>query len=504
MGTWLGDTVNDYVCFGSPEAFEIAVRWSADREARKKLPKDHGWSTGHLRLTVGGKVITRHEFEGETRDAYAWYLSPVMEWLAAAWPWLLHEEHFLWPDRSGAPAALATQAALERYISAEDSVDQEKYTDIRKWWSRHALRASDSSAVYPDVYIRRIGDNAEVSWSGNQHPYSPHGLRLTLATGYASIPVADVAKPLWEFLQWGISTGVPVTSHDHMLMARLKERVSQLQQTPLSCLEISHVRENLHGLLDSLVLSTHWKSDRVPVPGVPVAEELDSAVLMFGGLDVQIGQRDAGLLIEFLASHRGQSSRHRIDELADDPEFNSGMRPYDEGYELALDARDALGIRQDHTYVDIKALLTLLDIDVIQQQLDTDTIRGVALAGEGFRPAILINRTSAYNSTDEGQRFTLAHELCHLLYDRTRARRLSHVSGPWASARVEKRANAFAAMFLAATPALRRMVASTDESPIRQISVDFGISYFALVEHLYNVDLIGDAERARLQQSKHQ
>ena len=36
-----------------------------------------------------------------------------------------------------------------------------------------------------------------------------------------------------------------------------------------------------------------------------------------------------------------------------------------------------------------------------------------------------------FNSNDSGKRFTIAHELCHVLFDRTRARRVAHASsGP--------------------------------------------------------------------------
>ena len=46
------------------------------------------------------------------------------------------------------------------------------------------------------------------------------------------------------------------------------------------------------------------------------------------------------------------------------------------------------------------------------------------------------------------RRFTLAHELCHLIHDRGYGARLAIASGPWAPADVEQRANAFAAMLL--------------------------------------------------------
>lgn len=43
---------------------------------------------------------------------------------------------------------------------------------------------------------------------------------------------------------------------------------------------------------------------------------------------------------------------------------------------------------------------------------------------------------------------TLAHELCHLLVDRSKAAPLMIASTPWAPAEIERRANAFAAELL--------------------------------------------------------
>lgn len=55
--------------------------------------------------------------------------------------------------------------------------------------------------------------------------------------------------------------------------------------------------------------------------------------------------------------------------------------------------------------------------------LDTDPIRGVALAGEQMTPTIIVDLTSPDNTYEEGRRFSIAHELCHVLVNRGHARR---------------------------------------------------------------------------------
>ncbi len=492
--------MNDFICFGIPEQFEIAAKWSKDTEARDRLPLAEGWSTGELRITVGRQVLTEHRFRGELHDHLSWYLSPVIDWFVRDWTWLLHEESYAWLDKSGQAAAVATLSALDRAIASPDDKDREAYQAIHAWWSRHALRAADSSAVYPDIYFRRVADDIEISWLARQPEYAPNDFFLTLAPGYALLPVSAVAKPLWQFLEWATESAPVTNDADHAIVADLKTRFALLRETPISQLEQRYVGEQVQRLLDKLRESVGFVTDRKLADDLPAIESLDSAVLMFGGLNVDIGASDMRCLMGFLAARQGQVESDALSRLVQNPESAAWSRPYEEGYRLAEDCRDELGIGPDQVFVDMENVLSRLGIKVLEDALETSAIRGVAVAGNGFAPAILVNTTSFYNNNDVGKRFTLAHELCHILYDRTRAQKLSHLSDPWASARTEKRANAFAAMFLAPPSAIRQRLADISLDAIRTLASKVGMGVTALVEHLYNVDLINDAEREQLWQ----
>jgi Zn-dependent peptidase ImmA (M78 family) len=207
--------------------------------------------------------------------------------------------------------------------------------------------------------------------------------------------------------------------------------------------------------------------------------------------------------MQFLVKQKNGEESPALTELVANPRADGWVPPYEEGYELADELRDELGIEPDELFIDLHTVLRDLDIEVIEVKLDTNSIRGVAIAGDGFAPAIIINATSIYNSTAAGKRFTLAHELFHILYDRTRAKKISHLSGPWASARIEKRANAFAAMFLASTAALRKSLVTFDADEVHKLADRVGLGFSALVEHLFNVNIIGDNEREALRPRCH-
>jgi Zn-dependent peptidase ImmA (M78 family) len=492
--------MNDFICFGVPEQFEIAAKWSVDDEPRHRLPLAEGWSTGELRITVGRQVLTEHRFRGGLHGHLSWYLSPVIDWFVRNWTWLFHEGRFAWTDKSGLPAAMAAFSALERTIASPDEAGRNAYQNNHAWWGRHALRAADASATYPDIYFRRVADDIEISWLARQPEYAPDGFCLTLAPGYALLPVSAVAKPLWAFLEWATQSAPATNAADLAIVADLKDRLARLRETPVSELEQRYVGERGQGLLDGIRKFAGYVKDIILVDQLPAIESFDSAVLMFGGLNIDMEESDIQCLMGFLAGQQGQAQSNALSSLVENPENEPWIRPYEEGYRLAENCREELGIAPGQVFVNIKGVMAKLGVKVMENALQTDAIRGVAVAGNGFAPAILVNTTSFYNNNEAGKRFTLAHELCHILYDRTRARKISHLSGPWASARTEKRANAFAAMFLAPPSAIRQRFTAISPEAVRALAGEVGMGVTALVEHLHNVNLLNVAERDQLRQ----
>lgn len=490
--------MSEFERFGSPGLFEIAFRWTEDEEPYEHLPRGSGWSMGDLQITVGHQILTARRFEDRERGHIFWYLYPMFDWLITNWTWLFHEETYSWPDKSGAPAAIASFAALGRTIGSSDEEEREQYRATRQWWCRHALRAADASALYPDICFRRLGDDIEVSWSGRQPPFVPEGLSLVLSPGFATLAVEAVVQPLWDFLDHGIRTAPVTDAEDLHIVGALRKRFQKLKQTPLKELESRYLRGRLQALLSEAADAVAWEERSTMVSGIPAVASLNAAVLMFGGLAPSISERDAVQLLKFLKKHHSGSESLPLQQLVDDRPLNFAIAPYEEGYELAEYAREDLGVPDAKSSVNVKSQLRKLGVEVEEVALDTDSIRGVAIAGANFSPAILVNTASSFNKTGQGRKFTMAHEFCHILFDRTRARKLSHVSGAWTTARVEKRANAFAAMFLASRTAVKRSFSGASVDAVKKQAEMLDLGYTALVEHLFNLGLINEAERDRL------
>ena len=489
---------NDFMSFGDPARFDIAARWTLDTEPRERLPQDGGWSTGDLRITVGHQVLTARRYNGSEDNHIGWYLAPLIDWLLGQWTSLLHEEAYAWPEKGGAPAAWAVFAALGRSIASSDEVEQARYREVQGWWVRHALRAADSSALYPDLCLRRLGDDIEISWSGRQPVHAPEGFTLTSPPGYALFEVAAVAVPLWHFLEWALQTAQGVTAMDHGAIEGMRNRFDQLKRIPLKALELKYLSAQVQALLQSARTTVGLQNSSALVRDIPAIAELDPAVLMFGGLNPCIGNEDAVRLIRFLANYQNGTETEALAMLVDERSWNHALAPYEEGYDLAEEVREEIGVSVEERDVNLHQILHDLGIKIEEVSLVTDSVRGVAIAGPGFAPAILVNTNSVFNQTRVGRKFTLAHELCHILFDRTRARKLSHVSGPWTAPRTEKRANAFAAMFLASRAATREVFSEYGKDRTREAAQALALGHSAFVEHLYNLGLIDEAEREQL------
>ena len=178
------------------------------------------------------------------------------------------------------------------------------------------------------------------------------------------------------------------------------------------------------------------------------------------------------------------------------------LTPGEQGSRLGQRACELLGGDTDG-WVDVHSVVNNLDIEVSGIDLSDDEVRAVSVFGPTQRPHVFYNRRTRWGQSDAVQRFTLAHELCHLLLDREHGDELAIATGPWAPVGIEQRANAFAAAFLMPTWLLRDALAAAnapadDPETIRTVSASLRVSASSLIGRLYNLDEITFDDRIRL------
>jgi len=495
--------MTEFAVFGAPERFEIAVRWTRDAESRAHRPAAHGWSMGDLRITVANRTLTHSSRGGRQQKHVGWYLGPVFDWIASNWVDLLHEEDFTWRERSGAPAVVACHRALDRTIGEKDPIGRASYRSTQAWYLRHALRSASEGGLFPDLFIRRLADDIELSWSSEPPTFAPDGIGFAVEPGQARFPVEDVAGPLFDVLTWAASQPPDLAEDDRPLWRSLADKIDTISALNASTFNGAYVNGRILEMVENS-LECIGKLDligEIVGPEQPYIRRLSPAVAMFGGVSPDLSEQDVDFLCRLLAerAHGGDSLILR--DLVSASQSTTLGVPHEDGYSFAEEFLDTIGMPGDHDWIDVRGIADYLSIDVQETELETNSIRGVAIAGHDFTPTILINLRSPFNLNENGRRYTIAHELCHILHDRSRARRVTHVSGPWVAPGIERRANAFAAYLLMPRELLVRVWRPEfegDRLAFEKFASCLRVNETALIEHIYNLRLIDDLAREKL------
>ena len=156
--------------------------------------------------------------------------------------------------------------------------------------------------------------------------------------------------------------------------------------------------------------------------------------------------------------------------------------PYKIGYRLAEITRDTVDLSSE--FVNIKEIYDLFGVPLIQTDL-SESIAGVTICNNDFK-AVIINSDKYHNEISK--RMTLAHELCHVLFDNEDEYFVdlkNHIDNDCDNF-VEKRANAFAIYFLAPLDKFYQENAIVDPE---EISAKFGISKYEVELHMKNFSL---------------
>ena len=497
--------MSEWIRFGESDVFQIRMRWVDDPAPPERRPVGHGWSMGQIVLTVGGVNLTASACGDDRQDHVGWYLSPLLGWLAANWVSLLHEQRFAWEERSAVPGAVACRRLLD-WLAGDDPLGESNYEQAQAWYRRHGLRAASLGGLFPDLFVRRMGDDIELSWSGYSPEFAPANLVFESGAGMVRVSVMDFARPLWNALQWAAENPPPAAASFQTNIAAFQGKVRSLRELGGTTLGRGYLPSELFDKARSafedvgrLDLFDHGDI----VEDVPCIAEFSPAVAMYGGVTPELADADVRALRDALVAGHGGSDGDRLEQLvAARRERRVGV-PHRDGERFAAELLEDLEVGRASGWINVHAICNDLDIHIESMELRTNSIRGVALAGVGFAPRIVINESHYFNANDAGQRFTIAHELCHILCDRTRARRVAHTSGSWAPAAIEKRANAFAAYLLMPPGLVRKSVRFGERiewQEVGRLARFLRVNRSPLVEHLYNLHLVDDASRDRLRE----
>lgn len=168
--------------------------------------------------------------------------------------------------------------------------------------------------------------------------------------------------------------------------------------------------------------------------------------------------------------------------------------PFQQGDALATAVRRFLGLGLEpiNSMRDV-VLRRLPEVGLLYARLGNQRLAGLGFADDRRGPAVVLN-LQGRNENPAVRRFSLAHELCHLLVDWNHTEPLTSVSGflgedEHALVR-EQRANAFAIRLLCPETVARQLSRYTDADAVHELCVRYGVHYGAARLYLRNTTTI--------------
>ena len=492
---------------GDTASFAMELALIVDDVDDWMVDPDERQSWGALSIWVGGANVCEHVVQGENLRSVHWYLLPVVEWLLDQWDPLLHEERMPVPAAGPTAARGSQRAALLAELQAETGQGIELAQAVEAWTERHSLRAGVPGAVVPDLYMRRDGDCVEFSIGAEPVPGADWGVAFAQRRAVERIPVSDVAATLHDAMAMlsaqlvrrypdnaryrklqGDVEGLAFNSHDPARVAWLSGAGTHVES-------FRQLWGAVRNAIPADLREQFDQSESLRPVSHGLAQLATPAALLFGSLSPTVSADDVATLYQSLL--QGSPSLHGAKRLREagaavrSVSSISGLTPGEQGSVLGEEAWRRLTPHSVRS-VDIEQVLQELEIHVDRVELHDRSVRAVSMLSADGSARIVINRSFYLGVSDAIERFTLAHELGHLLLDQDRATQLVVASGEWAPVEIEQRANAFAAAFLVPMPVLNAAATATpfgelSRDHVRNLAMSLRVSFTALVGRLQNI-----------------
>ncbi|HEX4421103.1 MAG TPA: ImmA/IrrE family metallo-endopeptidase [Kofleriaceae bacterium] len=490
---------------GDRTSFALAFQLRDDPDPASPAEVRASW--GSIQIWISGlNITTGVTAAGQAVDSAECPLLPIASWFLNHWDPLFHEERLPQKDSASSSAEWHTTVL---YSEVDESKFETLIDQRLAWWSRHGLGAALPDFRIPDVHFRRRDADVEISWSDAEWRDLRSGVQLSVQPGVASVPIATVCDVVEA---WCLA--VVDELRDRVDVRALTRTLAELraEDRTLPRLQLAAGLNGLEtaargirrmaGLLDGdvtqtvkqlLGVSSHTKQGTNRLYAT-----LTIPVLLYRSAQPNLSEADLQCLMR-LADDMEQGSAPGFDAVHNPTRCPlSAEAATQSGYELARTLRRMrdLPLTEPLTsgYDLENVVLRALAIDVQEVTLVDRGVEGVAIWRPHHLPRIAINSTGRFSSTPWGRRMTLVHELCHLISDGTTEIGVGMVSNSWAPALLERRANAFAAMFLAPPAAIEKVLNPEPEQWKRPDLVNamrrLGIGATTLCRHLQNLGWI--------------
>ena len=457
-----------------PEQMDFEVDQATNRQQRIQVGPNHefditiGSSSWNI-VSGGSSFFTRQaNTQSPTPGFQPDSLEHLADWLRSNW-----EPIAFGTDVRPLSILEANASACRAYAIGLDRTrqDHNRREELERWWSRHAVRAADSSL--PNLFFERQEDEIVISWDST----ASTDAHFSIGAGLVSIPAEYAVPGLRNLMMMHCGRGrdsFPFGPRGYNSQAGLRILRSYRGADDVTAQWLDSMGFQASDSSQFAMVGT----SRHPVVGL-LRSSRDS------GLELS----DIQCILQHL-SNAEPDSYLALRSLAGGLDATIDPRePWESGYALAGQIREKLNLVSGME-VDVEKIVSEGGVNVVDLELDDAEVRGACVGTSKYKPLIVVNTNCAQSHGPSGRRITLAHEFCHLLFDRSRMRGLARFEGRFADGDrlFEMRANAFAVeLLLPMVELLDEMGNVVADDRLREISVERKISMHALTPHVANL-----------------
>ncbi len=466
--------------FGDREEFALAI--SLGRHPHPRSGEDRGW--GGLSLWVGGRCLTRSISEqGGCAEEIRWELGEIATWLTQGAVRLLNEEPFPLRPISGDFAHgcdwfVASETAP---LNLQDDEEQRWFEARSDWRQHHALRRAAVDVALPNVVLRRLDDQLEVSWDNERWGTTRPDLSFVERRGSRHVSACSAAAVLHEAL---------LELDKHLEVPELTRAVADLRVRPSDWRWLVHresaalIRRELPTLARRLARRTQAHKRGLYVPHTRETQVLRQA------------RPTNRVELESLlsaASEVGEQPMSDVFRRELDPSHASTHEPWLEGYERALELRDSLGWDEAQRTPDLSRWLSRQGARARRRKLPA-SVDLVSVRDDAEHLGVVVNAKTRPSVRSE---MVWATALGHLLMDPAPV----SVGGRWEHWPNGARARAFAVMLSLPDAGVRQHLGHArrvDADAVRSLMAHYATGPHATTFHLRNRGFIEEDERITL------
>jgi len=455
---------------------------SLGRHPHPRAGEDRGW--GGLSIWVGGRCLTRSISEqGGCAEEVRWELGEIATWLARVGIRMLNEEPFPLRPISGdlADACDWFVASETAPLSLDEAQEQLWFEARSDWRQHHALRRAAVDLALPNVVLRRLGDQLEVSWDNERWGTTRPDLSFVERRGSHYVSAHSAAAVLHEAL---------LDLADHLEQPDVSRAVTELRVRPSDWRWLVHresaelIRRELPALARRLARKTQTHKRGLYIPHTPETQVLRQA------------RPTNRVELESLLSAAGEvGDRPMSDAFRSElrPGHASTQEPWLEGYERALELRDSLGWPEAQRTPDLARWLTRQGARARRRKLPV-SVDHVSVRDDAEHLGVVVNANTPPSMRSE---MVWATALGHLLMDPAQV----SVGGRWEHWPNGARARAFAVMLSLPDAGVRQHLTGArhvDADAVRNLMAHYGTGPHATTFHLRNRGFIDEDERITL------